>query len=150
LRELTASQLVALATRSDTGSHNILDLIQSLVPPHYVCDGYVLAYYHNLHNVWNICLVFSIFCKGKTPFGKKFNTEKRMSWSKSVPITNNVIRSNPAHDETSWIQHYVIKFVSDMQQFRGFLRILRFSSANKTGSHDITEILLKVALSTFP
>jgi hypothetical protein len=73
-----------------------------------------------------------------------------VSWSKSVAITNNVIRSNPAHDETSWIQHYVIKFVSDMQQFRGFLRILRFSSANKTGSHDITEILLKVTLNTLP
>ena len=41
LRELTASQLVAIATRSDTGSHNILDLIQSLVSPHYVCNGYV-------------------------------------------------------------------------------------------------------------
>jgi hypothetical protein len=41
LRELTASQLVAFVTRSDTGSHNRLDLIQSLVPPHYVyvCNG---------------------------------------------------------------------------------------------------------------
>ena len=65
LRELTASQLVAIATRSDAGSPNILDLIQSLVPPHYVCNGYVLAYYHNLHNVWNICLVFPIFVRGK-------------------------------------------------------------------------------------
>jgi hypothetical protein len=27
--------------RSDTGSHNRLDLIQSLVPPHYVCNGYL-------------------------------------------------------------------------------------------------------------
>jgi hypothetical protein len=27
LRELTESQLVAIATRSDTGSHNRLDLI---------------------------------------------------------------------------------------------------------------------------
>ena len=36
--EQTASQL---ATRSDTGSHNRLDLIQGLVPPHYVCNGYV-------------------------------------------------------------------------------------------------------------
>jgi hypothetical protein len=26
---------------SDTGSHNRLDLIQSLVPPHYVCNGYI-------------------------------------------------------------------------------------------------------------
>jgi len=41
LSELTASQLVAIATRSDTGSHNRLDLIQSLVPPHYVCNGYI-------------------------------------------------------------------------------------------------------------
>ena len=37
MHELTASQLVAIVTRSDTGSHNRLDLIQSLVPTHYVC-----------------------------------------------------------------------------------------------------------------
>ena len=41
LRELTASQLVAIATRIDTGSHNRLDLIHSIVPPHYVCNGYI-------------------------------------------------------------------------------------------------------------
>ena len=41
LGELTASQLVAIATRSDTGSHNRLDLIHSLVPPYYVCNGYI-------------------------------------------------------------------------------------------------------------
>jgi hypothetical protein len=35
--ELTASQLVNIATRSDTGSHNRRDLIQSLVPTHYMC-----------------------------------------------------------------------------------------------------------------
>ena len=39
MRELTASKLVAI--RSDTGSHNRLDLIQSLVLPHYVCNRYV-------------------------------------------------------------------------------------------------------------
>ena len=43
MRELTTSQLVAFATRSDTGSHNRLDLIQSLVPPHYICNGYLLS-----------------------------------------------------------------------------------------------------------
>jgi hypothetical protein len=31
-----------IATRSDTGTHNRLDLIQSLVPTHYVCNGYLL------------------------------------------------------------------------------------------------------------
>ena len=41
LSELIASQLVAIATCCDTGSHNRLDLIQSLVPPHYVCNGYI-------------------------------------------------------------------------------------------------------------
>ena len=39
LRELTVSQLVAIATHSDTGSHNRLDLIQCLVRPLYVCSG---------------------------------------------------------------------------------------------------------------
>ena len=41
LRELTASQLVAIATGSDTGSHNRLDLIPNLVPTHYVCNWYI-------------------------------------------------------------------------------------------------------------
>ena len=72
----------------------------------------------------------------------------------SVPIITNVIISNPAHGEVYSIQQYVIKFVSDMREVDGFLRILRFSlgspvfSANKTDFHDITEILLKVALNT--
>jgi hypothetical protein len=43
-------------------------------------------------------------------------------------------------------QHYVINFVSDLRQVRGFLQVLRFPSINKTDRHDITEILLKVAL----
>jgi hypothetical protein len=44
------------------------------------------------------------------------------------------------------MQHYVIKFVSDLQHVDGFLRVR--SSNNKTDCHDITELLLKVALST--
>ena len=43
------------------------------------------------------------------------------------------------------IQHYVIKFVSDLRQVRGFSPV---SSTNKTDIHDIVEILLKVALKT--
>jgi hypothetical protein len=34
------TRLVAFATRSDTGSHNRLDLIENPVPPHYVCNGH--------------------------------------------------------------------------------------------------------------
>jgi hypothetical protein len=34
------------------------------------------------------------------------------------------------------IQQYVIKFVSDLRQVCDFLRVLRFSSNNKTDLHD--------------
>ena len=54
----------------------------------------------------------------------------------SVPITTKVVSSNPAHGEVYSIQHYVIKFVSDMRQVDGFFH------------HDTTEILLKVMLNT--
>ena len=44
----------------------------------------------------------------------------------SVPITTNIVSSNPTHDEVNSIQHYVIKFVSDMRKVGGFLRVFRF------------------------
>jgi hypothetical protein len=53
----------------------------------------------------------------------------------SVPITTNVVSSNPANSEVYSIQYYVIKFVSDLRQ-------------SGVDCHDITEILLKVVLST--
>ena len=47
------------------------------------------------------------------------------------------------------VQHYVINFVSDLLQVSSFLRVLRFPPPiKKTDRHDITEILLKVALNT--
>jgi len=39
----------------------------------------------------------------------------------SMPITTNVVSLNLAHVEVYSIQHYVIKFGSDLQQVRGFL-----------------------------
>jgi hypothetical protein len=66
----------------------------------------------------------------------------------SVPMTTKVVFSNPVHGEVYWIQHYVIKLVSDLRQVGGFLRVLQFPPNNKTDLHNITEILLKVALST--
>ena len=39
----------------------------------------------------------------------------------SVPITTKVVSSNPVHGEVYSIQHYVIKFVSDLRQVGGFL-----------------------------
>ena len=44
----------------------------------------------------------------------------------SVPITTKVVSSNPVHGEVYSIQCYVIKFVSDLRQVGGFLRLLRF------------------------
>jgi hypothetical protein len=41
-------------------------------------------------------------------------------------LSTKVVSSNPAHGEVYSIQHYVIKFVSDLQQVSGFLRVVRF------------------------
>jgi len=45
---------------------------------------------------------------------------------KSVPITTNVLSSNPAYGDVYSIQHYVIKFASNLRQVSGFLRVFRF------------------------
>ena len=52
--------------------------------------------------------------------------------------------SNPAHDEVYSIQHFVSLSVVG----GSCLGTLVYSSTNKTDTHDITEILLKVALNT--
>ena len=62
-----------------------------------------------------------------------------------VPITTKVVSSNPVHGEAYPIQHYVIKFVSDLRWFSTGTPVF---STNKTDCHDITQILLKVALNT--
>jgi hypothetical protein len=50
------------------------------------------------------------------------------TYMQSVPITNNVVVIlNPRpSDKVYSIQHYVIKFVSDLRQVSGFLPVLRF------------------------
>ena len=62
-----------------------------------------------------------------------------------VPITTKVVSSNPVHGEAYPIQHYVIKFASDLRWFSTGTPVF---STNKTDCHDITQILLKVALNT--
>ena len=44
----------------------------------------------------------------------------------SVPITTNIARPNPVHGKVYSLQHYVIKFVSDLQQVGGFFWVLQF------------------------
>jgi len=48
-----------------------------------------------------------------------------------MPITTNVVSLNHVHGEMYSIQHYMIKFVSDLQQDGGFLRVLRFTPSVK-------------------
>ena len=67
---------------------------------------------------------------------------------RSVPIPTKVVKSNPTESEVYSIQHYVIKFVSDLRQVCGFLRVLLFPPPIKFDCHDLTELMLKVALST--
>ena len=43
-----------------------------------------------------------------------------------MPITTKIVSSNPAHGEVYSIQLYLIKFVSDLRQVGGFLRLLWF------------------------
>jgi hypothetical protein len=65
------------------------------------------------------------------------NAQKKLgpswSWSyginlqlplQSVTITTKVVSSNPVHGVYS-IQHYVMKFVSDLQQVSDFLRVIQ-------------------------
>ena len=44
----------------------------------------------------------------------------------SVPITTKVVSSNPADGRVYSIQHYVMKFVSELRQVGGFPRVLQF------------------------
>ena len=45
----------------------------------------------------------------------------------SAPIPTKVVSSNPAHCQMYSIEHYVFKFVSDLQYVGRFLRVLRLS-----------------------
>ena len=72
------------------------------------------------------------------PFQTRFSVQL-------VPITTKVVSSNPVHGEVYSIQHYVIKFFSDLRSFSPGTPV---SSNNKTVFHNITEILLKVTLNT--
>jgi len=64
-----------------------------------------------------------------------------------MTITINIVNSNPAHGEVYSIQHYVLKFVSDLRQAGGFLWVIQFTR-QKNDCQDIAEILLKVGLNT--
>ena len=71
----------------------------------------------------------------------------------SMPITTKVVNSNPADGRVYSIQTLRDKNLSATFLFvagRWFSPVTPVSSTNKTDSHDIAEILLKVALNTIP
>jgi hypothetical protein len=65
----------------------------------------------------------------------------------SMPITTDIVSSHIDQGEVH-VQHYVIKFVSDLREVGGFSLGPPISFTNKTDHHDIAEILLEVALNT--
>ena len=44
----------------------------------------------------------------------------------SMPITTEAVSTNFVHEEVYSIQHYVIKFIGDLRQVGGLIRVLRF------------------------
>jgi hypothetical protein len=58
-------------------------------------------------------------CHGRVRMVVGFTTTLPMQ---SVPITTNVVSSNPSRA----IQHYVMKFVNNLRQVSGFIRVLWF------------------------
>ena len=72
--------------------------------------------------------------------GPSWKLDLQLHDAQSVPIATKDVSSNLVHGEVHSI-HYVIKVC----QFMVFSAV---SSINKTDHHDITTILLKVALNT--
>ena len=132
------------------------------------CKKVELHLDHNLNNFWTK----HIFCKDIIVLAKFRYSVKRQFWKEAiciylfnkwihiffsidsqlhvqwVPITTNVLSSNPTLGEMYSIQHYVINIVSDWQQVWGFSPGTLVTSSNKTDHQDIIDILLNVALHT--
>ena len=61
-------------------------------------------------------------------YGRKLDLQLLVQ---SVPITTKIVGSNLAHDEVYSIQHFVIKFVSELQQVHDLLQVLWFPPPTK-------------------
>ena len=90
-------------------------------------------------------------CKKKHIWGRRGRDRMVVGFTTTYSISayhHLFVRPNPAHGDVYSIQHYVIQFVRDIRQIGGFLRVLPFSTSNKTDCHYLAEILAKVALNT--
>ena len=77
------------------------------------------------------------------PMWQLESTNQETTYMQSVPITTDVVSSNLDQDE-----EYNIEVVSDLLQVGGLNPDTLVSTTNKIDCHDMTEILLKVAIST--
>jgi hypothetical protein len=67
-------------------------------------------------------LCFSFYYTGLyVPGGRSSHDRMVQLPVQSVPIITKVVSSNPVHDKLYSIQHYVIKFASNLRQVGGFL-----------------------------
>ena len=55
-----------------------------------------------------------------------------MVFIQSVSITASIVSSNDTHGDVQSIQHYVIKFVSDLRQVGDFFRVILLGVALNT------------------
>ena len=91
-----------------------------------------------IHNISISSNLYAFVYLGQDAYYTEQREQRGQSWSRSygiwifnclvqsVAITTKVVSSNPVHDEVYSIQHYVIKFVSDLQQVGSFLPVFRF------------------------
>ena len=93
----------------------------------------VTSPFQKFHNVPNILiLLLTLECGGR-----RGHDSLVVGFSTTYAIGAhhpNVVSSNPAHGGVSSMQHYVIKFVSDLRQVSGFLLVLLFSPPIKLTS----------------
>ena len=88
-----------------------------------------------------VCLYHRISCSQYSILCYQMATSCNAICTFAYFILTKVVSSNPAYGEVHSMQHYVIRLTG-----RWFSPGNLVSSTNKIGSHDITEILLKVAL----
>ena len=79
-----------------------------------------VIYYRNVRNH----LVTNLPCRDCLIVGLQLPVQ-------SVPITSNIVSSNPVYEEVYSIEHFLIKFISDLRQVDDFLLVSRFPSPIK-------------------
>ena len=87
---------------------------------HGLVDRYELSISQMAIIIFPFTQIFSVLYQGPSwSYGSQIYNQSTYG---AYHHTTNVVSSNPTHGEMYQIQHYVIKFVSDLRQADGFLR----------------------------